>query len=304
MVMNMIKIKNLHKSYNSLKVLDGLNLNVDKGDVYGFVGSNGSGKTTTMNIITKLITYDDGEIVINNNQPFKLGYLPETPTLFPYLTGVEYLNYIAKCCNYQGDYNKRTEEVLKLVKLLKASTRKISGYSRGMIQRLGIASAIYDNPDLLILDEPTSALDPKGRLEVINIINDLKEGGRTIILSSHILDDVERVATKIGILNNGKIALEDTLSNIIKKSQEMKSYQVLVESITQEQISNLNSLGLNVKDKQNKLEIDALNNISGNDILKMLLNESLQIIKFEEYRYNLERVYIEVTENESSNRND
>ena len=84
----------------------------------------------------------------------------------------------------------------------------------------------------------------------------------------------------------------------------MKSYQVLVESITQEQISNLNSLGLNVKDKQNKLEIDALNNISGNDILKMLLNENLQIIKFEEYRYNLERVYIEVTENESSNRND
>lgn len=300
----MIKIENLHKSYQSLKVLDGININAEQGDVYGFIGSNGSGKTTTMNIITKLIPYNEGKITINDNKPYKLGYLPETPNIFPYLTGFEYLSYIAKCCNYQGDINQRNEEVLRLVRLFKASKRKVGGYSRGMIQRLGIAAAIYDNPDILILDEPTSALDPEGRLEVIKIINSLKEGGRTIIFSSHILDDVERVATKIGILSNGKIVVEDTINNILKKSKEMISYGLIVEDIDENKLDNLRKHGLIVTLEEQNLEIEPTTKMSSNDILKLVLNENINIIKFEEKRYDLERIYMEVTKNEPNKRND
>jgi ABC-2 type transport system ATP-binding protein len=297
----MIKIENLHKSYKDLKVLNGVNIHVHKGDVYGFIGSNGSGKSTTMNILTSLINYDEGKITINDNQPYTLGYLPETPVLFPYLTGQEYLKYIANCSNFTGDINKRSEEVLRLVSLFKASKRKIGGYSRGMTQRLGIAAAIYNNPDIIILDEPTSALDPEGRLEVVKIIEKLKENGKTIILSSHILDDVERVATKIGILSKGKIVLEDTLDNINSKNIDAKIYIVECEALNDEQISKLKEYpGKDVNVDTNRIKFELNNDQSGNDLLKYLISNNVIITKFELAKYNLETIYMEVTKNETN----
>ena len=211
----MLKINGLTKSYKKFSVLRGLNMSIDKGDIYGFLGTNGCGKTTTMNIICNIIPKDQGEIAFINDE-MKIGYLPESPALYGYMNGFEYLNFIGACCEYAGDIKERTAEVLQLTGMYTNAQRYIKGYSRGMVQRIGIAAALYANPDLLILDEPTSALDPEGRAEVMEIISGLAVSGSTIILCTHILADVERVANKVGILLNGVMAVEGSLSDVKK----------------------------------------------------------------------------------------
>lgn len=215
----MVKIRNLKKSYKGFPVLRGLCMDINSGDVYGFLGRNGCGKTTTMNIICDIIPKDEGDITLGNSPESKvtIGYLPESPMIFGYMTAREYLEYIAACNEYDGDIKKRTNEVLDIIGLTNAADRRAKGFSRGMTQRLGIGAAIFRNPDLLIFDEPTSALDPQGRMEVVDIINRLKDMGRTIVLSTHILSDVERVANRIGIMNGGFLAEEGALKDILKK---------------------------------------------------------------------------------------
>jgi len=214
----MVRIRGLKKKYGPFEVLKGLSMDIEDGDVYGFLGRNGCGKTTTMNIICDVLPKDEGEIVLGNGKDrVKIGYLPESPMIYGYLTAKEYLEYIAACCEYQGDINARVREVLEIVGLSDAANRRAKGFSRGMTQRLGMGAAILGNPDLLMFDEPTSALDPQGRAEVIAIINRLKSMGCTIILSTHILSDVERVANRIGIMNGGTLAEEGGLKELLRK---------------------------------------------------------------------------------------
>ena len=214
----MVKIKDLKKSYKGFPVLRGLNMEINDGDVYGFLGRNGCGKTTTMNIICGVIPKDSGEIQLGDGtRPVTIGYLPESPAIFNYMTAREYLEYIAACTEYEGDIKRRTDEVLEIVGLREAADRRTKGFSRGMTQRLGMGAAIFKDPELLIFDEPTSALDPQGRAEVISIIERLKSLGCTIVLSTHILSDVERVANRIGIVNGGMIAEEGDIKSILRK---------------------------------------------------------------------------------------
>lgn len=213
----MVKIRNLIKSYHNFPVLRGLNMDINNGDVYGFLGRNGCGKTTTMNIICNIIPKDDGDIELGGGSPISIGYLPESPTIFGYMTAREYLEYIGSCTDYPGDIAKRANEVLEIVGLSAAADRRTKGFSRGMTQRLGMGAAIFRDPELLIFDEPTSALDPQGRVEVIEIINRLKSMGSTIVLSTHILSDVERVANRIGIMNGGILAEEGEIKAIMRK---------------------------------------------------------------------------------------
>jgi ABC-2 type transport system ATP-binding protein len=223
----MLKITNLRKKYKSFAVLKGLNMNLEKGDVYGFLGKNGCGKTTTMNIICNIVDKDDGKVEFagtGGSRPKadsscfpKIGYLTESPALYGFMNGYEYLKYIAACAGYSGDIDARIAEVLKVTGMTEGARRRIKGYSRGMNQRLGIAAAMFDHPELLILDEPTSALDPEGRAEVMEIIKNLKASGATIILCTHIITDVERVANKIGIMKDGVIAEEGAIDEIMAK---------------------------------------------------------------------------------------
>ncbi|MGN1110623.1 MAG: ATP-binding cassette domain-containing protein [Oscillospiraceae bacterium] len=232
----MVRIRNLKKSFNNFPVLRGLNMDVYDGDVYGFLGRNGCGKTTTMNIICDILPKDDGEIALGSSPDKKvvIGYLPESPMIFGYMTAREYLEYIGACANYDGDIPKRTAEVLDIVGLSAAADRRTKGFSRGMTQRLGMGAAIFRNPELLIFDEPTSALDPQGRSEVIEIINRLKAMGSTIILSTHILPDVERVANRIGIVNGGVLVEEGELHEIMHKHGG-DVITLTVKNLTQEQ---------------------------------------------------------------------
>lgn len=229
----MVRIRNLRKKYGSIPVLNGLSMDIEDGDVYGFLGRNGCGKTTTMNIICNIIPKDEGEITLGGGKPIKVGYLPESPMIYGYMTAREYLEYIAACSEWEGDVNKRVAEVLEVIGLSHAANQRAKGFSRGMTQRLGMGAAILGNPELLIFDEPTSALDPQGRAEVIAIINRLKAMGCTIVLSTHILSDVERVANRIGIMRNGTLAEEGNLKELLRR-QGGDVINLTVRGLTQE----------------------------------------------------------------------
>ncbi|MDR5659272.1 ABC transporter ATP-binding protein [Serpentinicella sp. ANB-PHB4] len=222
----MIEVKGLYKNYGQHQVLKGIDFHVKKGEIYGFLGQNGAGKSTTMNILTGLIDSTKGEILIDQKDMKKnhqqimemIGYLPEDPQFYTYMKGREYLSYIGKISGYsKGEIEKRNDELLELVGLKEGAKRRIGGYSRGMRQRLGLAVAVYNQPKILFLDEPSSALDPEGRREILDIIYSLKDAKTTIFLSTHILSDVEKTCDRIGILHGGKMVLEEDLETLMEE---------------------------------------------------------------------------------------
>ena len=234
----MVNIRNLQKSYGAFRVLDGLYMDVPDGEVYGFLGKNGCGKTTTMNILCNIIPKDGGDVLLDrgDGENVRIGYLPETPSMFNFMNGYEYLRYIAACCKYEGNINARVDEVLEIVGMREGAKRRIKGYSRGMNQRLGIAAVMFNHPQLLVLDEPTSALDPEGRADMMNIIRQLAQTGCTIILCTHILSDVEKVAGSIGIMSNGRMAVEGKITDIMQQHArneiEVRLYETNEQGIT------------------------------------------------------------------------
>lgn len=219
----MIKVVNLRKNYGRVEALKSISFEVEKGSVFGFIGRNGAGKTTTMNILTGLIRFNEGEIFIKGKDFLKnkrelirsIGYLPETPTFYNYMNAYEYLNFIGKIigCDLKKS-SKSAGKLLETVKLAKQGKRRIGGYSRGMKQRLALAVAFMNGPEILFLDEPASALDPEGRVEMLELIEGLKDDKITIFLSTHILNDAERVCDKICIIDEGKVLLTKNLSQL------------------------------------------------------------------------------------------
>lgn len=291
----MVKINGLKKSYKGFRVLNGLNMTINKGDVYGFLGKNGCGKSTTMNIICNIIPKDEGEIILGEN--VKIGYLPETPELFGYMNGYEYLEYIAACAGYKGDIKKRISEVLEITGMTEGGQRRIKGYSRGMNQRMGIAATIFNNPDLIILDEPTSALDPEGRAEVMNIINNLTGTGATILLCTHILSDVERVANRIGIMKNGTLAMEDDINSIRKRFLK-NSIEITLNNPSTEILNALRTAefvaGFQYFDKSSLAVFDVENADGGMIKTMQLLSEkNIPAAKIQVTTPTLEQIYIQ-----------
>ena len=196
----MIKVNNIKKSFTHHNVLKGVNLEIEEGSIYGLIGKNGAGKTTLMNILTGLLEADSGTFSFGTNEK-KVGYLPDLPAFYDYLNTDEYLDFLLMHKN-----PVRRNELLKLVNL--PAGAKIKTLSRGMRQRLGIASVLVNDPDVILLDEPTSALDPAGRNDVKNILLELKEKGKTIILSTHILADMDSICDRAGFLSDGIIVKE------------------------------------------------------------------------------------------------
>lgn len=211
----MLTLTNVCKRFGEKQVLHNLCFSIPEHTIYGFVGQNGAGKTTTMKLILGLIPADSGGITVNNTPVIfgcspanqYIGYLPDVPEFYPYMTPEEYLHFCGELSQMpRSDISRRSDELLALVGL-KAETRRIRGFSRGMKQRLGIAAALLHRPKLLICDEPTSALDPAGRREILDILTAAKEQ-TTVFFSSHILSDVERICDRVAFLHQGRIAAE------------------------------------------------------------------------------------------------
>jgi ABC-2 type transport system ATP-binding protein len=221
----MIKVANLVKNYGNVEALKAISFEVDKGSVFGFIGRNGAGKTTTMNILTGLIRFNSGKIFIKGKDFLKhkrelvksIGYLPETPAFYNYMNAYQYLNFMRDIIGFDAEKSgKYIKRLIEMAKLTKQAKRRIGGYSRGMKQRLALAAAFMNNPEILFLDEPASALDPEGRLEMLELIESLKNDRITIFISTHILNDAERVCDKICIIDEGKIILTEDLSQLYK----------------------------------------------------------------------------------------
>jgi len=232
----MIECKNLTKDYDGFKALENLNLTVYKGEIFAFIGPNGAGKTTTMNILVGLIEPTEGDAVINGYSIVKnpievkksMGFLPENVFLYPSLTARENVRYIADLNG--GANEEKIDEVLDLTGLQNAKDRKAGQFSKGMRQRLGIACVLVKNPKVIFLDEPTSGLDPTGKFELQNLLKNLSKKGITIFYSSHILGEVEDIATRVGILNRGKLQ-KVIEGNEIQKVEEIYKEITEVASI-------------------------------------------------------------------------
>ena len=198
----MIECVELVKSYKKKRVVDNLSFSVKKGEVFAFLGSNGAGKTTTIKMILGLSKIDSGTVKISDG--ICVGYSPETPYFPPFLTGMETLLYYAGIQNIPKA--NRRAEALRLLETvgLEDSKTKVSRYSKGMLQRLALAQSLLGDPELLILDEPTAGLDALGRHDIIQLVTKLKSLGKTIIINSHILNDIERICDRGIIIKNGR----------------------------------------------------------------------------------------------------
>lgn len=228
-----VEIKDLRVEYPSRDIgqktkvaVQNLSLKVSAGEVFGFLGPNGAGKTTTMNVLLGFVNPTSGSAAIfgvDVREPIarqRIGYLPELTYYYKFLNAEELLRFYAKIFNIpKSEREKRIDDVLKLVELEHARKRLIKTYSKGMQQRAGLAQALINDPDLLILDEPTSGLDPLGRMKVREIIQRLKERGKTVLFSSHELGEVETVCDRIGILCQGELRAEGRVADITAQYQ-------------------------------------------------------------------------------------
>lgn len=236
----LLEVRNLSKTFGGRKIIDNLNLRVMKGDIYGFLGRNGQGKTTTIRLITGLIFPDSGDVIIdgyNLRNDFKkaiskVGAIVESPSFYGYLSGYDNLRLMANLV--PGIKKDRIEEVLEIVRLSSRAKDKVKTYSLGMKQRLGIANALLNNPKLVILDEPTNGLDPQGIKEIKEMIIQLaSEKDITFFISSHLLHEVEQICNRVGIIDNGKLLREAGIMELKQDSQN-KSLEEMYFEITGE----------------------------------------------------------------------
>ena len=221
--MSAVRIEGLTKSYGSVRALDGLDLSVEPGTIFGFLGPNGAGKTTTIRILTGLArptagrAFVAGQDVTNGRAVARrIGHLPEEPTFYPWMTPREFVDHVARLFGLAAaERAVRTDELLELVGLAPVAKRRIGGFSRGMRQRLGLAQALVNRPEVLFLDEPVSALDPAGRKEVLALIDRLR-GQCTVFMSTHILADVDRVCDTVAIVANGRLLTQASHQALIQ----------------------------------------------------------------------------------------
>lgn len=238
----MLEIKNVSKSYKKgKKVIDNISVKVKDGEIFGFLGPNGSGKTTTIKMITGILNIDDGDIIIDNKSIIKnpieakkqIGYVPDNPDMFLKLKGIEYLNFIADI--YEVSENTRAEKIEKISKefeIYNALNDKIESYSHGMRQKIIIAAVLLHNPKNWILDEPLTGLDPKSAYILKNKMREHAQKGNAVFFSTHILEIAEKLCDKIGIINNGKLIFTGTLDEMRSMMKENASLEELYMEIT------------------------------------------------------------------------
>ncbi|MBU3102697.1 ABC transporter ATP-binding protein [Clostridium gasigenes] len=308
----MLVIKDLEKSYGKFKALNKLNLEIKKGEIFGFIGPNGAGKSTTMKIISGLLSPDSGEVyvdgidAIKNNKALKdkIGYMPDFFGVYDNLKAIEYLEFYASIYGIVGtDARKLGMDLLELVNLQDKYDCNVDGLSRGMKQRLCLARCLVHNPELLILDEPASGMDPRARFEMKGILKNLKDMGKTIIVSSHILPELGEICTNIGIVKNGTVVCHGTVDEIMSRAAGLSPYIITVMDNVEKAIESLREIP-----EVGEISVDGNKitaNISGGDkegkdLLKALVLKDVSVIGYARAVGNLEDVFIQITEDDNN----
>jgi len=293
--MSVLSVRNLSKSFGAVKVISNISFDVPEGSVFGFIGANGTGKTTTMKMILGLLESDGGEIFVCGEKAVygktakAVGYLPDVPEFYNYMRPMEYLTLCGEIWGMDRQKIKeRGKELLKLTGLSDVN-RKIGGFSRGMKQRLGVAQALLGEPKLLICDEPTSALDPAGRKEILDILTEVKKR-TTVVFSTHILSDVERICDRVVFIHGGKTVLEGSVSEVKKRRAE--SYGAEFSDKAGAQKFSALFKTENVSISGNTVTVK---NTDGGLLINKLAENKLTPVRFERLESTLEDLFLEIT---------
>ncbi len=301
-----IRCEGLSKQYKEVYAVQSLDLNIERGTIFGFLGRNGAGKTTTIRMLTGLAHPTAGSAWVAGVRTgattgaarVHFGYLPQDPAFYTWMTPREYLGYVADLFQLpRREKKRRIDEILDQVGLLDAAKRKIYGFSGGMVQRLGIAQAMINQPSVLFLDEPTSALDPAGRYEVLSLIESLR-GSVTVFLSSHILADIERVCDTIGIINAGQLMTVESRDGLLNRyAQDIVNLVVEQEAVEQLApfVTQLEAVEwiTAVSQQSNQLSIHIKETaVAKQALLPLITQHNLPILKYEWVRPSLEDIFL------------
>ncbi|KOF03126.1 bacitracin ABC transporter ATP-binding protein [Roseivirga seohaensis subsp. aquiponti] len=297
---SIIQTNNLTFNFGSFKALDQVNLNVPEGSIYGFLGPNGAGKTTTIRILLDLFHSKPGQVKLFNKELLankvellgKVGALIENPSIYKHLTGRQNLEVVRRMI---GAPKSRIDEVLKIVRLTDNANKKAKNYSLGMCQRLGLASALLSDPDLLILDEPTNGLDPSGIIEMRELIIRLnKEHGKTIFLSSHILTEIEKMATDVAIIDQGKIMYEGKLDGL--HNNDSSQFLEIKLDNSQKAIEIIKELNYTISEHDSKtITLPVTDKTDISRINKALVQNDIEVYQLKSTEETLESIFLNLT---------
>ncbi|MBM7606346.1 ABC-2 type transport system ATP-binding protein [Metabacillus crassostreae] len=293
-----IKTNNLTKKFKGKPVVDKINLSINKGEIYGFLGPNGAGKTTTIRMLLGLMEPTNGQIELFGEDAKankikalkKIGSLVESPSYYGHLTARENLEALRRILQVP---KSRIDEVLSIVRLTKDADRAVKGYSLGMKQRLGIASALLGNPELLILDEPTNGLDPSGIHEIRDLIKKMPtEFGITILISSHLLSEIDQMASQVGIISNGKMIFQDSIENLRSKAKAEITVKV---QDTKKAKALLLSKGILTDIVEDRLISQDMSDEKIAAMINLLVTGGHSVYRVEEKRKSLEDIFLDLT---------
>lgn len=307
----MLTIINLEKFYGRYKAVNGLDMHLKKGDIFGFIGPNGAGKSTTMKIIAGLLPADGGEIYVdgidalkdNKKLKEKIGYMPDFFGSYENLKVIEYMEFYSSIYGIVGKESRNLIiDLLELVNLGDKKDMYVDGLSRGMKQRLCLARSLVHNPELLILDEPASGMDPRSRFEMKGILKNLKDMDKTVIISSHILSEMNEICTSVGIIEEGKMIYSGGIDNLLTRVNSTNPLKIIVGDKGKEVKAILSELPYITSIKENSRELTVFFNGGEAEIsntIKTLVLKDIPIVSFTQVSENLEDVFIKITEKES-----
>ena len=294
----LVETHELTKRYRKITAVNSLNLSVHRGEVYGFLGPNGAGKTTTLKMLLGLISPSSGEALVLGEEPGSpeslagVGSLVESPAFYPYLSGRDNLRVLAR---YVGAPRSRIGEVLEEVELAGRAKDKFKNSSLGMKQRLGVAAALLKDPELLVLDEPTNGLDPRGMAAMRAIIRRVGAGGRTVLLSSHLLGEVEQVCDRVGVIRRGELVAEGTVAELRGGGGVLVRAEPLgLAARISGQLAGVTA----VHERDGALFLEADPSRTG-EINRKLTNAGLEVSEVRPAESSLEEVFLELTDGET-----
>jgi ABC-2 type transport system ATP-binding protein len=318
--MAMIETINLCKEYGELVALNNLNLTIQPGDCYGFIGPNGAGKTTTIKILATLLKPTRGQAMIdgltvgheNRKIRPRIGYVPDFMGAYEDMVVAEYLEFFAAAYGIHGNERRRVVgDVLELTDLTYKATAEVNSLSRGMQQRLSVARVLLHDPKVLLMDEPASGLDPRARIEVRELLKELKRMGKTIIISSHILHELAELCNVVGIIERGELVYSGSVSEILKRARVERTIRIVVLDRFEEAIGLLRAApGVTRVDLSEEddpwhdnirrpvmlvsFEESAASEVS--DLPNRLVNQGLRLVEFSETKVNLETAFMRLTQ--------